>query len=145
MNEMLLFISYEINDSGMANMFPIKVDVTKDEHTNEAATYISKWLQQPSSKKQRVLHCIVNNAGIGNLGLIDWLDLSTFRKVMDGKHKKLHVAFKTYPHEYDPVALISTNEKCSNIFLYVRLFIFVCFCSKLFRYNSNCQIVLPDF
>lgn len=68
---------------GMANMFPIKVDVTKDEHTNEAATYISKWLQQPSSKKQRVLHCIVNNAGIGNLGLIDWLDLSTFRKVMD--------------------------------------------------------------
>jgi len=73
----------------MNSVIRLKVDVTKEADSQLAATAVSDWLASPpaqkSNKKTRVLHCIVNNAGIGNIGLIDWLDLSTFRKLMDGK------------------------------------------------------------
>jgi len=72
---------------GMNSVIRLKVDVTKEADSQLAATAVSDWLASPpaqkSNKKTRVLHCIVNNAGIGNIGLIDWLDLSTFRKLMD--------------------------------------------------------------
>ena len=74
---------FQIN-TGHDNINPLKVDVTKNDDSIDAAATVSKWLEDKSQSKKRVLHSIVNNAGIGNIGLIDWLDLSTFRKVMDG-------------------------------------------------------------
>lgn len=63
-------------------IIPLKVDVCKPDDSTDAALFISKWIEEPS-KSSRALHCIVNNAGIGHVGLIDWNELSSFRKVMD--------------------------------------------------------------
>ena len=61
------------------------MDVTSDEDTKEAASAVTKWLNDPAAKSPRILHAVVNNAGIGIGGLIDWNDISIYQKVMDGK------------------------------------------------------------
>jgi len=70
---------------GVSSIFPQKVDVTKNEDTLAAATNVQKWLDSSSAKNPRYLHAVVNNAGIGIGGLIDWMDVSVFQKVMDGE------------------------------------------------------------
>ena len=66
-------------------MFPLRVDVTKDVDTMNAATFVSKWIKDPAATSPRYLHAVVNNAGIGGPGLIDWSSISTYQKVMDGE------------------------------------------------------------
>ena len=92
------------------NIVPIQVDVRNNHDCQKAADIVSLWLQhkdkdddnnhndnekvketnssendtKPKPKPKRYLHAIINNAGIVNLGLIDWTDLSTFQNVMDG-------------------------------------------------------------
>jgi len=45
------------------------------------------WIKDPSAKTHRYLHAVVNNAGIGAPGLIDWSSMSAYEKVMDGKFR----------------------------------------------------------
>ncbi|UJR32212.1 hypothetical protein I4U23_019677 [Adineta vaga] len=52
-----------------------KLDITKQEDINDAYELISN--------KTKVLHGLVNNAGIGYGGLIDWITLESMRKMMD--------------------------------------------------------------
>ena len=63
----------------------MKVDVTKEEDLTWTSSAISKWINDPSAKSSRHLHAVVNNAGIGATGLIDWTDLSVSQRSINGK------------------------------------------------------------
>ncbi|GKY97041.1 hypothetical protein MPSEU_000662700 [Mayamaea pseudoterrestris] len=66
------------------NIKPLQLNVTKDEQVREAAQVVQDWIRTGEKEdKKRVLHAILNNAGIGIGGLVDWLDLAAFQKVMD--------------------------------------------------------------
>ena len=58
------------------------MDVTNEKEVNSAFDKIANWLKE---EDRRVLHGLVNNAGTGVPGYIDWNDLSAFRHVMEGK------------------------------------------------------------
>ena len=78
--------AYICVEIGIDNIFPLKMDVTKEDDLIKAASDVLKWIKNPSAKKTRVLHSVVNNAGIGAAGLIDWSPVSTYQKVIDGKN-----------------------------------------------------------
>lgn len=65
------------------NMFPLRVDVTKSEDLERAARSVVDWLEDSSASTPRCLHAVVNNAGVGVGGLVDWIDLAAHQKVMD--------------------------------------------------------------
>lgn len=64
--------------------------MTSDDDTAAAASIVEVWLKDPTAKSPRCLHAVVNNAGIGIGGLVDWTDVSVYQKVMDGKSYFLH-------------------------------------------------------
>lgn len=64
-------------------IIPVKVDVTNEEDSINAAASVLNWIKDPSAKTHRYLHAVVNNAGIGAPGLIDWSSMSAYEKVMD--------------------------------------------------------------
>jgi len=66
-----------------SSIHPVKLDVTKDEDPIQAAKIVSQWLNDDSQTKPRHLHAIINNAGIGCSGPIDWTPLSDFENVME--------------------------------------------------------------
>jgi NAD(P)-dependent dehydrogenase (short-subunit alcohol dehydrogenase family) len=59
---------------------PILLDVTKDSDVDQASKEVSKWL---SGGEGRYLHALVNNAGIGITGLVDWTSMGEFQKMID--------------------------------------------------------------
>jgi NAD(P)-dependent dehydrogenase (short-subunit alcohol dehydrogenase family) len=59
--------------SSRATVF--QLDVTKQEDIDAAFEMISK--------KTQVLHALINNAGIGSGGYIDWISVDFMRKIMD--------------------------------------------------------------
>jgi hypothetical protein len=92
----------------VTRIHPFLLDVTSDKSAARAVQKFEGWLHEddddtdklahhvhfrPSddgysklkSKRKRVLHALINNAGIGTGGEVDWLELSTFQKHMDGK------------------------------------------------------------
>jgi hypothetical protein len=87
---------------------PFLLDVTSDQSTARAVREFEGWLYEHDDdtdkskyvhfrrnsddgyskrklKRKRVLHAVINNAGIGAGGEVDWIELSTFQKSMDGK------------------------------------------------------------
>jgi len=69
-------------------VIPLVLDVTDNKNVDDAAAAVSKWLADTAEtegdgKQHRILHGLVNNAGIMILGLFDWLDVSDYQKVMD--------------------------------------------------------------
>jgi NAD(P)-dependent dehydrogenase (short-subunit alcohol dehydrogenase family) len=63
---------------------PIQMNVCNDNDVQEVVKQVVTWLDGGGEKKkQRVLHALINNAGIGDGGLIDWLDISVFQRNMD--------------------------------------------------------------
>jgi 11-cis-retinol dehydrogenase len=62
---------------------PILLDVTNDDQVQAAARTVEQWLSCAPTKQQRYLHAIVNNAGHGMLGYVDWVSLSDFEQCMD--------------------------------------------------------------
>jgi len=79
----------------MANVIPVKVDVTNDDNVVNVALKVSEWIKAGEAdgggddkgekkKKERILHALVNNAGIGLGFITDLTDLSLFQHVMDG-------------------------------------------------------------
>jgi NAD(P)-dependent dehydrogenase (short-subunit alcohol dehydrogenase family) len=75
-------------------IIPIKMDVTSDGDVQAVVERVNKWLnnneeggkaEDRSPRKKRYLHALVNNAGLAVTGLIDWLDMASFEKQMQGK------------------------------------------------------------
>jgi len=68
------------------NIIAFKMDVTDKKDVAFAASKVSSWLNNDvkgCDDRTRVLHGLINNAGTGAPGLIDWNDLSVFRNVME--------------------------------------------------------------
>ncbi|KAL3905745.1 MAG: hypothetical protein SGILL_009553 [Bacillariaceae sp.] len=70
---------------GKNALTPLLLDVTKDDHVLAAAKLVDAWSSSkdlPSSSK-RYLHAIVNNAGIGKIGYLDWISLKEYEQCME--------------------------------------------------------------
>lgn len=72
---------------GESRIISLVMDVTKDNQVQAAAQNVEKWLTIGDSKTPRYLHAVVNNAGIGHGGLVDWVPLTDFQQDMDGKKR----------------------------------------------------------
>lgn len=65
-------------------IIPLAMDVTNDQQVLEAYTTVETWLEKAeNTNESRYLHALINNAGIGIGGLIDWLDISDFQNTMN--------------------------------------------------------------
>lgn len=76
-------------------VIPVLMDVTNDDQVQKVARIVQSWVDDKGRQngvndvddegrsKRRVLHAVVNNAGIGTFGLADWLSLDDYRKVME--------------------------------------------------------------
>lgn len=76
----------------LPNIKALKMDVTSDNEVNAVVKAVSEWLKGKDDgdgsngrRERRSLHALINNAGVGVGGEVDWTDLSDFQKCMDGK------------------------------------------------------------
>jgi hypothetical protein len=74
-------------------LIPLLMDVTNDEQVQEAVRSVEQWLAAASSAatddngqppKPRRLHALVNNAGVGGIGLVDWMDVKFYELCING-------------------------------------------------------------
>lgn len=91
-----------INNNNNLIIKPLWMDVTKQDHIENAFRTINEWLlfqdtasiagnihqQAPSSqqlphRRRRYLHALINNAGVGRTGYIDWNDISAYELCMN--------------------------------------------------------------
>lgn len=72
---------------------PIQMDVTKDADVDKVAKAVKDWL---AKDEDRHLHALVNNAGIGTSGLIDWVPVSAFQKMIDVNYLGMVRCCKTF-------------------------------------------------
>ncbi|KAG7354053.1 short-chain dehydrogenase/reductase family protein [Nitzschia inconspicua] len=94
---------------------PILLDVTKDDRVTAAAKSVTEWLSSSSTTSKRYLHAIVNNAGIGKIGYLDWLNLSDFEQCMNVNcwgHVRMTKAFLPI-FKQQAAAQINQNTKMS--------------------------------
>jgi short chain dehydrogenase len=73
----------------IAKIIPFPVDVTKDKDVKEGATLVQTWLDETKIPVQdlgrkRILHAVVNNAGIGTMGETCYSPLEEYQHSMDG-------------------------------------------------------------
>ena len=66
-------------------MKPFLLDITSAASVANVGTMLADWVATGSAKTgpKNVLHALVNNAGIGEGGLVDWVDLDIFRKIIE--------------------------------------------------------------
>lgn len=64
------------------NTYPVMMDVTKQNEVLAVSKLVDNWLKESS---ERTLHALVNNAGVGHCGLIDWIsdDLAAYKIDME--------------------------------------------------------------
>jgi NAD(P)-dependent dehydrogenase (short-subunit alcohol dehydrogenase family) len=70
------------NDHG-GDLHPFQLDVTSDADCQLAVSLVENWLRDENGDR-RMLHAIVNNAGIGVIGEVDWISMESFHRVMNG-------------------------------------------------------------
>ncbi|CAF1593373.1 unnamed protein product [Rotaria sp. Silwood1] len=87
--------------SSKATVF--RLDITKQEDIDSAFELVNK--------KTKVLHALVNNAGIGVTGHIDWTSMEDMRKVMDVNYFG-HVAMTK---KYLPLLIAKRDSRVVNI------------------------------
>lgn len=73
---------------GIASIHPLLVDVTNNEQVQAFSQTVKKWLDDENANEKRYLHAVLNNAGVGLVGYIDWLDLSDFEFCMNGEFRE---------------------------------------------------------
>ena len=65
-------------------MTAVVVDVCKDQDVANFGKIVLDWINAAAkSDKKRFLHAVVNNAGIGTGGLVDWIDMDVYEKNMN--------------------------------------------------------------
>ena len=72
-------------DNSSSKIIPVLVDVTNDGQVREAANIVTKWLESDDPSTPRVLHAVVNNAGVGTPGFVDFLEMSSYEFDMEGR------------------------------------------------------------
>lgn len=102
------------DSNSSSRMTPIVVDVCSDKDVASMAKIVLEWANDEKAKKPRFLHAVVNNAGIGHMGLVDWLDLETYQKDMDVNcfgHIRVIKAFLPFLKTQYGGGATSTNNK----------------------------------
>ena len=70
------------------HIIPVKLDVTVPKDVKKAVEHLSLWLDEGKTlKRDRHFHALVNNAGIGKGGRLDWDGLDPFRHCMEGENQ----------------------------------------------------------
>jgi len=69
---------------GSDKIFALKMDVTNQNEVSEASGAVRKWINGASPACPRVFHALVNNAGVGTGGLVDWVEMKDYRRDMEG-------------------------------------------------------------
>ncbi|GAX28911.1 17beta-estradiol 17-dehydrogenase / 3alpha(17beta)-hydroxysteroid dehydrogenase (NAD+) [Fistulifera solaris] len=64
------------------NIKAFTMNVTNDEHVEKAAQMVSRWLDETTTQ-QRILHALINMAGVGFCGNVDFMPLNLFQTSMD--------------------------------------------------------------
>ena len=65
------------------HMHAFPLDITKERDVEEAVqSQVRPWLEK-RGKQPRTLHALINSAGIGSSGLVDWQSMDTFRKTLE--------------------------------------------------------------
>jgi len=77
-----------LNSSCEQRMIPVLLDVCNQEHVEELIENVSQWIEEgietkSKEEKPRYLHALVNNAGRGTPGLVDWVNLDDYRSDME--------------------------------------------------------------
>lgn len=72
-------------------IIPFALDVTKDTDVLESAILVQQWLNETNIPVQdlgrkRVLHALINNAGIGSFGETSYTPLQDYQNMMDGMY-----------------------------------------------------------
>ena len=74
-------------------IIPVAMDVTSDNQVQDVVAKVQAWLndddganKKGSVEKKRVMHALINNAGVGTGGFVDWTELSDFQFCIDGTH-----------------------------------------------------------
>ena len=70
----------ELNGLGLPHLKAALLDVTKDD---SVAQFMVEVESVVAEKQDRTLHCLINNAGVGNGGAIDWLTMDAFKFDME--------------------------------------------------------------
>ncbi len=66
------------------NIKSFTMNVTNDEHVEKAVQMVSQWVDETTTQ-QRILHALVNMAGVGFCGNVDFMPLNLFQTSMDGR------------------------------------------------------------
>ncbi|CAF1406551.1 unnamed protein product [Adineta ricciae] len=93
--------SFKDKLSSRATVF--RLDITKQEDIDAALELVQS--------KTKVLHALVNNAGIGSGGYIDWISMETVRRIMDVNHFG-HVAMTK---AFLPLLIAKRDSRVVNI------------------------------
>lgn len=72
--------------SGIDLIHPLVVDVTSEKEVQACADAVDEWIGE-KNESTRVLHSLLNNAGVGIPGYCDWLDVKDYEICMDGETK----------------------------------------------------------
>lgn len=60
------------------------MDVTNDATIDNSVSRVLEWISDSKALIPRYFHALINNAGVGSFGLVDWLDMSSYRRDMEG-------------------------------------------------------------
>jgi len=84
--------SFTTSAGDQRRVIPMLMDVTSDDQVQDVARIVRNWVEDggrqnmvddQGRQRKRSLHAIVNNAGIGLFGLVDWFSIDDYRKVME--------------------------------------------------------------
>jgi short chain dehydrogenase len=113
--------------STIAKIIPFSLDVTKDKDVNEAARLVQQWLEEKNIPVQdigrkRVLHAVINNAGIGTFGETCFLPLQEFKNMVDGMSLNCWIACSQTKIQFlrSLIFHYASVENGINVSLYLR-------------------------
>ena len=88
----------ELRKLGCERLVPAVVDVTSDGSVADFVGVVGRLVGEEG--QGRSLHAVVNNAGVGNGGAVDWLSLDNFRFDME-----VHASLAAPP--FSPLAFLA--------------------------------------
>lgn len=79
--------------SKYSNVTPLQLDVTKMDEIETSVRAVEYWLSWSPGSASRQLYALVNNAGMGKMAQVDWMNMADFEICMSGKLLIWGVAF----------------------------------------------------
>lgn len=105
---------------GVERVIPLRMNVTSDDDVSKAVCSVSDWIsrkdtEETNGKPRRFLHALINNAGVGCFGLVDWVDLSMYQRDMEVNYFGMIRTSKAFLPILKSQAVEGTYENKSRI------------------------------